>query len=802
MDNRETRNAEAVRQLAAECTLFLKRNEDFPLTEPCKIALFGSGARNTIKGGTGSGDVNSRVTVSIEEGLGNAGYEVVTKPWLDEYDAIKKANHEKFIAGIKKKAKKQHKLAVMVGMGAVEMEPEYEFEMNYEADAAVYVLSRISGEGNDRRNEKGDFRLTDTEIRDILKARDKYPKFMLVLNVGGPVDLTEVAEVENILLLSQLGAETGNILADIISGRSYPSGKLSTTWARYEDYPGKDDFGADQQTRYREGIYVGYRYFDTAGVKPMFPFGFGLGYTDFRTAVKEVMVNGDAVTVVAEVENTGAHPGKEVVQTYVSEPDGRLDKAYQKLCAFAKTEEIKPGESTEVIMNFRMKDQAAYDTENQCFVLEKGDYIIRVGNSSDNTETAAVIRVDDDIVTKKVHNCFGNIDFDEYSLKVEKIGQNESTDAFILRKEDIKTEKVNYELQEETDDFVEELSDEELAVSSVGSFSAGSIGLDMIGNSGKKVAGAAGETTSMLEGKGMPALVMADGPAGIRINKDYTLSKKGQVGVGSALPGDFMELLPPVALALMNPKLPFARKKTVLHHYATAIPIGTAVAQSFNIELAEKLGDIVGGEMEEFGIHLWLAPALNIHRNVLCGRNFEYYSEDPVLSGMMAAWITNGVQKHENRGVTVKHYAANNQETNRYGNSSEASERALREIYLKSFEVCLANSSPIALMTSYNLINGIHTCQHYGLIHDILRCEFGFRGLVMTDWIVRVMMSKKDPQPVNAGLIAKAGGDLVMPGSKTDFNEIIQALNKGILKRTQLRKNVTRVYRLARKMAG
>ena len=168
----------------------------------------------------------------------------------------------------------------------------------------------------------------------------------------------------------------------------------------------------------------------------------------------------------------------------------------------------------------------------------------------------------------------------------------------------------------------------------------------------------------------------------------------------------------------------------------------------------------------------------------------------------MAAWITNGVQKYENRGVTVKHYAANNQETNRYGNSSEASERALREIYLKSFEVCLANSSPIALMTSYNLINGIHTCQHYGLIHDILRCEFGFRGLVMTDWIVRVMMSKKDPQPVNAGLIAKAGGDLVMPGSKTDFNEIIQALNKGILKRTQLRKNVTRVYRLARKMAG
>lgn len=296
---------------------------------------------------------------------------------------------------------------------------------------------------------------------------------------------------------------------------------------------------------------------------------------------------------------------------------------------------------------------------------------------------------------------------------------------------------------------------------------------------------------------------MADGPAGLRLSRDYYVDKKGVHSMDSAFPESIAEVSPAPLRFLMERMTPKPKRGTrVLHQYATAIPIGTAVAQSWNLDLAEQCGDIVGDEMERFGVHLWLAPALNIHRSILCGRNFEYFSEDPLLSGVFAAAITRGVQRHPGRGVTIKHFAVNNQETNRYNSNSQVSERALREIYLRGFAICVRQTQPHAVMTSYNLLNGRHTSQRRDLIEDFLRAECGFEGIVMTDWLVPMFMSSKDakyPAPT-AAEIAAAGGDLVMPGGKNDHNNILEGLRSGKLSREQLRTNATRVVRMVRKL--
>ena len=335
----------------------------------------------------------------------------------------------------------------------------------------------------------------------------------------------------------------------------------------------------------------------------------------------------------------------------------------------------------------------------------------------------------------------------------------------------------------------------------IGAFSRKGTG-SVIGTAGKTVAGAAGETTSCLKGKKIPGMVMADGPAGLRLSRFYTRDQKGVHAVGNELPGSVMELMPAPAAFLMRLFSQNRKDKGEIHEQnCSAIPIGTALAQSWNLRFAELCGDLVGDEMERFGINLWLAPALNIHRDIRCGRNFEYFSEDPLVSGSFAAAVTRGVQKHPGCGTTIKHFAANNQETNRYGNNSVVSERAMREIYLRGFEIAVRRSQPYALMTSYNLLNGIHTSERRDLIEDILRAEFGFRGIVMTDWIVSALNTgkKKYPAP-DAARIAAAGGDLVMPGSRGDLKAMRKGLSAGLVSRRQLMINATRIYRAAKRL--
>ena len=339
MADYELRHIEALRKNLAGCTVLLKKDGSFPLEKPCTLAAYGSGVRRTIRGGTGSGEVNSRYSVTIEEGLQQAGFTLTGMEWHTGYEQARKKAHKAFLKQLKKDAKAVKQNFILYGMGKAMPEPEYNLPLNAEGDAAIYVVSRISGEGNDRTPLKGDIRLTDSEVRDILALDKKFTRFMLVLNVGGVVDLTPVMGVRNILLLSQLGVETGGALADILLGKANPSGKLTTTWAAFEEYPEMPDFEDMNETRYREGIYVGYRYFETlpgAQKKVIYPFGYGLSYTTFGLDTIAMWETEDQIFAEVQVTNTGNLAGKEVVQIYFEAPQGLLKKPARQLAAFAK----------------------------------------------------------------------------------------------------------------------------------------------------------------------------------------------------------------------------------------------------------------------------------------------------------------------------------------------------------------------------------------------------------------------------------------------------------------------------------
>ncbi len=790
MQQYEKDHLNLVLENAAECTVLLKFNGAFPLDGPTSIDAFGSGLRYTIKGGTGSGEVNSRFTYTIEEGLEREGFVITSKEWLDEYDNDRVAAKKQYIKALKAEAKAKKENPIMYSMGKVMKEPNHELPLKRKSDVAIYVVSRNSGEGSDREVIEGDVLLAKSEIRDILALNKMYDKFMLVLNVGGVVDLSPVMEVENILVLSQLGVDCGKVLADILTGKQNPSGKLTTTWASWDSYSKEGTFGDWNDNRYNEGIYVGYRYFDSFEKKALFPFGYGLSYTSFDVKTESVTADADTVTVNVNVKNTGDKAGKEVVQVYVSKPSVKLDKAYQELASFGKTSLLNPGQEETLKLCFKLSEIADYDEECGCYILEEGDYLIRVGNSSADTIIAAVASLDKTVCTVKVKNVLGKPDFSD--IKSEKRPVEDipaEAGRLVIDSTSIKASEVNYDNEPEVDEVVKALSDEELAFLQIGNFDPNAKGLSIIGNASSHLAGAAGETTSQLTGKGIKPLIMADGPAGIRIAKEYY--EVGEFSYDANNNG----MIPESMLEMMNPVVTFIAKKltggakmpkdaVVKEHACTMIPIGTAIAQSFNLKLAESYGDMVGSEMEMMNVNLWLAPALNIHRSILCGRNFEYYSEDPLVSGLMAAAITNGVQTHKGCGTTIKHYAANNAETNRYCNNSQVSERAMREIYLRGFGICVDNSQPKAVMTSYNLLNGTHTSEHRGLIEDILRGEFGFKGIVMTDWVMGVFGGGKSIyRNALSNEVAKAGGDIFMPGVKGDYDNVMKALSDGSLSR-------------------
>ena len=793
-DSLEKKHIEMLRPYLGECCVLLKKDGSFPLDSPCSIAAYGHGVRHTIKGGTGSGEVNSRYFVNIEQGLEEAGFTLVHKSWHEDFEKALEQAKAEFTKFLKAKAKEEKTNVLVAAMGAVMKQPEYDLALDYTAEAAIYVVSRISGEGNDRNNIKGDFKLTDSEIRDILKLNKNYEKFMLVINAGGPLDLTPVKDVSNILVLSQLGVETGHVLSDIFLGKTNPSGRLTTTWSAYEDYGFTDDFGNWDDTRYREGIYVGYRYFDSIDKKPLYPFGYGLSYTEFRSSFKDIKTEGPKVSVKITVKNIGKYPGKETIQLYLSCPVHKLDKEVKSLVAYKKTKILEPNRSQTLELSFDLKDFSSYDGDKASYILEKGKYVLLLGKNASDTLPIAILNLKKNFTVRKVKNLFPETDFSDYqnhrSLEYDKKDLTEID--LDLSKE--KTEIITYEQNEHFDERLKHLSDSQLALLNIGAYKG--FMANVIGSASTTVAGAAGESYGEI--KEVQKLIMADGPAGLGLSRYFYEDSKGIHSLGSNIPETILEVLPKIIKWFLKRQDKQPKNIEIKEQFATALPIETAIAQSFNDEFAYICGYIVGEEMEAYGVDLWLAPAMNIHRNVLCGRNFEYFSEDPILTAHMASAITKGVQKHEGRGVTIKHFAANNQERNRYASNSIVSERALREIYLKAFGLCIKEADPAAVMSSYNLLNGTHTSESRVLSENILRDEFDFKGLLMTDWITGGLLLNARPKyaPPNAGKVAAAGNSLFMPGSKRDYKQIMCGLKNNTVTREQLMINASHLLKV------
>ena len=513
----EEKHIKIMRETASECTLFLKKNQEFPISKPCNVLLVGSGARNTQKGGLGSGDTEPRNYTTCEEGLEKAGFVITSKKWLDEYPLQKEkliGEHMKYIETMHI----QNKITQCFRMMAF---PEYDYNLDLtfeqKADIAIYVLARNSGEGTDRRLIEGDVYLTHTEIKDILYLNKNYKKFILVLNVGGVVDLSPVNEVSNILLLSQLGIVTGDILADIILGKANPSGKLATTWAKPKEYNTMKNFGFLHSTNYKEGVYVGYRYFDSNGVEPLYPFGFGLSYTEFNINKNSLEKNREKITVSVKVKNIGNYSGKEVIQVYVSPSQKHVDKPYQSLVAFKKTPELKPNEEVELNIEFKLSQVARYDTQTASYILDKGNYIIRVGNCSRKTEIFGYIKLSQDVVTQQLKNVKANPKFEDWVPNTSKYPKDnlDNVQKILLNKDDFDLEIATYTYVPKIYEEIKKLTDKELAYLCVGGF------VESKEENNEKQRGLNGLTTRKVESI-KNYLRMVDGAAGVRIARVYS----------------------------------------------------------------------------------------------------------------------------------------------------------------------------------------------------------------------------------------------------------------------------------------
>ena len=718
-----------LRQVAAEGAVLLE-NRVLPLASGTKLSLFGRVQCNSFYTGYGSGgDVNAPYKVSLLEGLRNC-------PHLKVNEAIAQT-YEKWCA--------QHPIHdAQWGRW-----PRFYPEMPLDAatirnaakvsDQAVVVIGRSSGEDRENILRKGSYYLTDEEYALLKNVKAAFPDAVVLLNIGAVMDLAPIRELDfgAVLILWQGGMEMGNAAADLLCGKISPSGRLTDTIAKnYEDYPSASHFGKRKANAYWEDIYVGYRYFDTfCKEKVLYPFGYGLSYTTFS---KSVTVDPVAGSFRTQVTNTGNFPGKCTLMLFVEKPCGILGNPSRELIAFGKTRQLSPREQQELTLAMTEELLASYCDHSagefsNCWLLQAGTYRIYLGENVRDAQLVGQFQVDAPKILKRCTEAAAPAK--AFPILTGTEDRIPGSDRAVPRTKNLKqvildalpegsfiTGDKGYKLKHVKDgrvsmqDFVAQLDLEELEAISRGAYIMG----HPLGAKGN--AGIFGGVTESLRKKGIPPVTTTDGPSGIRLYDSCSL-----------------------------------------------LPVGTLLACTFDVGLVEELYSHVGREMREKGSDVLLAPGMNIHRNPLCGRNFEYFSEDPLLTGKMAAAVVRGVQS-TGLSACPKHFACNNQETNRNHTDSIVSQRALREIYLRGFEICVKEAAPRNLMTSYNKINGVWGHYHYDLVETVLRGEWGYRGNVMTDWWMRYSASPEFPKLKGNGYRVRAGVNVLMPGARSIFD--------------------------------
>ncbi len=777
----------ALSKEAAKEGMVLLKNEGnvLPLAKGSKVVLFGKASFDYVRGGGGSGEVTVSYARNLYEGL---------KIMKDKVTVF-----EELSAFYRDNVKAQYQAGRVPGMT---IEPEIPEALLKKAraytDTAIITICRFSGEGWDRKSivdtenknlcesekemaersaeifEDGDFCLTHAEQAMVNAVKTSFDKVIVVMNVGGMVDSSwfyEDSRIQSVLMAWQGGIEGGLAAAELLTGEGNPSGKLVDTFAKeLEDYPSTENFHeSERYVDYTEDIYVGYRYFETipnAAERVNYPFGFGLSYTDFALSAGAAYEENGRIYVPVMVTNVGKMAGKEVVQAYFGAPQGTLGKPAKQLAAFQKTRLLQTGESQNVILSWEIDSMASYDDlgtiKKSAYVLEKGSYCFYVGVSvRDVVELPYHYEVQEGRVVRQLsEKCaptsLGKRMLADGSYEALPVTTPVETDANAL--EPLPVEKTDgfaptvrargrYHLWRNSlaqqhhflkevaegnitlDEFMSQLSDEDLAHLLGGQPNTGVANTFGWGN---------------LPEYGVPNVMTADGPAGLRIAPECGVC-------------------------------------------TTAWPCATQLACTWNEELVERVGEAGGAEVKENNIAVWLTPAVNIHRSPLCGRNFEYYSEDPFLTGTLAAAMVRGIQSNH-VGAAVKHFALNNKETNRKKSDSRASERAIRELYLRAFEIIVKEAKPWAVMSSYNIVNGHRASENRELLEDILRGEWGFDGVVTTDWWTNGEHYKE----------VKAGNDIKMA---TGFPErLSEALQKGILTRGDMEICAKRVLDLILKI--
>lgn len=753
---------------AEESIVLLKNdNNTLPLKKEQVVSVFGRCQIDYFYVGYGSGgDVNAPYSINLIEGLKNKNVHI-NNDLLKIYDDWCKDNPV------------NHGFWGHWPMNYPEMTVDSALvsKAGKDSDIALVVIGRAAGEDRENKLEKGSYYLTDEEINMLNLVTANFDKVAVIMNCGNIIDMSWLKKygdkISSVIYAWQCGMESGNALANILTGAVTPSGKLTDTIAQnYADYPSADNFGSKKFNNYEEDIYVGYRYFETfCPDKVLYPFGFGLSYTEFEIEPLEFAQIDNKFNVSVKVKNIGQCDGKEVVQIYVNAPKGKLGKAEKSLVTFAKTGTLAPDEEEILNFSFSLYDIASFDdvgvTGNKfSYVLESGDYVFYAGNSVRTDLVCGKAKLDFTVIQTLdevcgVKNSFSRIKSTDDGMIKELV----EVSTPYLKKRIINNLPLpigykggNANLSNVADGkitldaFISTLTNDELEPLAYGQGKMDS----QYGVTGN--AGAFGGTNKNLIDKGIKPIITTDGPAGIRIKK-----------------------------------------------YTSLIPCGTALASTWNTDLVNKLAAVMGQEMKYHSTDVLLAPGMNIHRDVLCGRNFEYFSEDPLVSGKMAAAFVNGIQS---AGVSAcpKHFACNNQEVSRTKCDSRLSQRALREIYLKGFEICVKDSSPLNIMTSYNKINGVWSHYNYDLVTTVLRKEWKFAGNVMTDWWMQKSASPEFPSIDNNAYRIRAQVDVLMPGAMSRTGtykpdkKLLKAVDTTGITRAELERTAKNVLNLVLKL--